>query len=300
MTKNETQAHFRDDALRRTPRARRRPRLSAASRVEPPAGALGKAWAIELIKDAARVTNKQAEASYKALLEGVASSVAKGERVTFQGFGTFEKTRAARAGVNPQTGAPIQIPATEAPGVQGGRRVQAARQGQVRKKAAKSAGTRINNVIRIRYLLVREKRPSRWSPPRHGSVGGPLLVDAADGGARARARAHERGMRSGFAFPPVTSRDARRGVRGFRRDLAARARNSRRYARRRAPPPDPPRRDASERLETRGARAGTERRGRGRSSERRGLQRRSRRGASGSRARRRAFRLRGETSTRER
>jgi DNA-binding protein HU-beta len=82
----------------------------------PGAGALGKAWAIELIKDAAGVTNKQAEASYKALLEGVASSVAKGERVTFQGFGTFEKTsRAARAGVNPQTGAAIQIPATFAP-----------------------------------------------------------------------------------------------------------------------------------------------------------------------------------------
>ena len=39
-----------------------------------------------------------------------------GERVTFQGFGTFEKTsRAARNGVNPQTGAAIQIPATEAP-----------------------------------------------------------------------------------------------------------------------------------------------------------------------------------------
>ena len=82
----------------------------------PGAGALGKAWAIELIKDAAGVTNKQAEASYKALLEGVAASVAKGERVTFQGFGTFEKTsRAARAGVNPQTGAAIHIPATQAP-----------------------------------------------------------------------------------------------------------------------------------------------------------------------------------------
>jgi DNA-binding protein HU-beta len=82
---------------------------------KPPA-ALGKAWAIELIKDAAGVTNKQAEASYKALLEGISSSVAKGERVTFQGFGTFEKTsRAARAGVNPQTGAAIQIAATTAP-----------------------------------------------------------------------------------------------------------------------------------------------------------------------------------------
>ena len=78
--------------------------------------ALGKAWAIDLIKDAASVTGKQAEASYKALLEGVQVAVAKGERVTFQGFGTFEKTsRAARNGVNPQTGAAIQIPATEAP-----------------------------------------------------------------------------------------------------------------------------------------------------------------------------------------
>ena len=101
-------------ALRRASASRSRWVRGFASK--PSSGALGKPWAIELIKDAAGVTTKQAEASYKALLEGVASSVAKGERVTFQGFGTFEKTsRAARAGVNPQTGAAIQIPATQAP-----------------------------------------------------------------------------------------------------------------------------------------------------------------------------------------
>jgi len=42
----------------------------------------------------------------------VTKSLKKGERVTFVGFGTFSVTkRKARTGRNPQTGAPIRIPA---------------------------------------------------------------------------------------------------------------------------------------------------------------------------------------------
>ena len=76
----------------------------------------GKAWAVDIIKDAAGVTGKQAELAFNALLGSITSSVAKGERVTFQGFGTFERaSRAARAGRNPSTGAPLQIPASNVP-----------------------------------------------------------------------------------------------------------------------------------------------------------------------------------------
>jgi hypothetical protein len=45
-----------------------------------PPSALGKAWAIDLIKDAAGVSGKQAEVAYKALLEGVSAAVASGTR----------------------------------------------------------------------------------------------------------------------------------------------------------------------------------------------------------------------------
>ena len=76
----------------------------------------GKAWALDVIKDAAGVTGKQAELAYDALLSGIAEHVAAGERVTFQGFGTFERVaRAAREGRNPSTGAALKIPATNAP-----------------------------------------------------------------------------------------------------------------------------------------------------------------------------------------
>ena len=47
-----------------------------------------------------------------AVIEGITNSLQQGEKVTLQGFGTFEvKSSQARAGRNPQNGEPIQIPA---------------------------------------------------------------------------------------------------------------------------------------------------------------------------------------------
>ena len=47
-----------------------------------------------------------------ALLESISKSLAKGESVTFIGFGSFVvKKRLARQGRNPQTGETIKIPA---------------------------------------------------------------------------------------------------------------------------------------------------------------------------------------------
>ena len=57
-----------------------------------------------------------AAAAVAGVLEEIESSVARGERVSLIGFGTFERReRAARTGRNPQTGATIQLGASAAP-----------------------------------------------------------------------------------------------------------------------------------------------------------------------------------------
>jgi DNA-binding protein HU-beta len=59
-----------------------------------------------------RMTKVQAARVIDSLLEHVTRSLKKGERASLVGFGTFTVTRRrARTGRNPQTGAPIQIPA---------------------------------------------------------------------------------------------------------------------------------------------------------------------------------------------
>ena len=50
------------------------------------------------------------------MLEIISEQLVKGEKVAFTGFGSFEVSkRAARTGRNPQTGAPIKIPASRVP-----------------------------------------------------------------------------------------------------------------------------------------------------------------------------------------
>jgi DNA-binding protein HU-beta len=57
-----------------------------------------------------------ATAAVNGVLEEIEVSVARGERVSLIGFGTFDRReRAARTGRNPQTGAPIQLAASSAP-----------------------------------------------------------------------------------------------------------------------------------------------------------------------------------------
>ncbi len=59
---------------------------------------------------------KDAEAAVSAVLSTVADTLAKGEKVTLVGFGSFEvKERAARDGRNPLTGESIKIAASKRP-----------------------------------------------------------------------------------------------------------------------------------------------------------------------------------------
>jgi DNA-binding protein HU-beta len=59
-----------------------------------------------------RMTKVQAGRVIDSLLENISRALKKGERASLVGFGTFTVARRkARTGRNPQTGAPISIPA---------------------------------------------------------------------------------------------------------------------------------------------------------------------------------------------
>ncbi len=61
-------------------------------------------------------TKKMAADMLDAMLDAVTGELMKGGSVTLTGFGTFKvSSRAARNGVNPQTGAKIKISARKAP-----------------------------------------------------------------------------------------------------------------------------------------------------------------------------------------
>jgi len=61
-----------------------------------------------------RLTKKLIEEVIVATFDEIKSSLSGGDRVSFPGFGSFNvKERAARKGRNPQTGAPIDIPASK-------------------------------------------------------------------------------------------------------------------------------------------------------------------------------------------
>lgn len=63
----------------------------------------------------AGITRHAATTAIDSLIEGITSSLKKGQRVTLVGFGTFGTTkRKARTGRNPQTGETIKIKAKTA------------------------------------------------------------------------------------------------------------------------------------------------------------------------------------------
>ena len=71
---------------------------------------------VQTVAHEAGLSTAQAEAAVTATLDGVVAAVAKGDKVSLAGFGTFEqRNRAARSGRNPQTGEALEIAASVAP-----------------------------------------------------------------------------------------------------------------------------------------------------------------------------------------
>lgn len=78
---------------------------------------------IEVLSAETHMTKRQVETVLQAFARTVEKTVAGGEKVNLTGFGTFDLgTRAARRGVNPQTGKEIQIPAMPMPRFRAGKR----------------------------------------------------------------------------------------------------------------------------------------------------------------------------------
>ena len=83
---------------------------------------MNKSQIIELISRKANVSKKTATQAMDVFVNAVKSNLAAGKSVTVTGFGTFSvSSRAARNGVNPQTGKPIRIPPSKAPRFKAGK-----------------------------------------------------------------------------------------------------------------------------------------------------------------------------------
>ena len=71
---------------------------------------------VKAVAASAKLSQKDTAEIISATIETIQKTVAKKQKVTLVGFGTFEaRKRAARTGRNPQTGAAIKIAAKTAP-----------------------------------------------------------------------------------------------------------------------------------------------------------------------------------------
>ncbi|MCD5384227.1 HU family DNA-binding protein [candidate division WOR-3 bacterium] len=75
-----------------------------------------KAELVDRVARDAGLTKKSALGSVNAFVGAVSSALAKGQKVTMVGFGTFDvATRKARKARNPRTGAEISVPSKRVP-----------------------------------------------------------------------------------------------------------------------------------------------------------------------------------------
>jgi DNA-binding protein HU-beta len=85
---------------------------------------------VDAVADRAGMSKRDAGAAVDAVLESITHALKNGDSVTFTGFGKFSTSaRAARMGVNPRTGAKVQIAATTVPKFSAGSQLKAAVKG---------------------------------------------------------------------------------------------------------------------------------------------------------------------------
>lgn len=74
-----------------------------------------KAELLDRVAEAADVSKKEAEQVLGAFFDVTVEAAKKGDKVSWPGFGSFEGIKKkASTGRNPQTGAPVKIPARKA------------------------------------------------------------------------------------------------------------------------------------------------------------------------------------------
>jgi len=83
---------------------------------------MNKSELINAVAQKSGLTKKDADACLSALIDVVVDTLKSGDKVQWTGFGSFElRERAARKGVNPATGAQIDIAASSAPAFKPGK-----------------------------------------------------------------------------------------------------------------------------------------------------------------------------------
>jgi DNA-binding protein HU-beta len=92
---------------------------------------------IKQISTKAKVSQKEAGECLNATIEAISAALAKGDKITLVGFGTFQvRQRAAREGRNPRTGSVLKIPAKKSPVWTAGKTLKERVEGGKTKKAA--------------------------------------------------------------------------------------------------------------------------------------------------------------------
>ncbi|MFH1896483.1 MAG: HU family DNA-binding protein [bacterium] len=77
---------------------------------------------VDVVAGKVGLTKADSGRAVDAVIDSISGALSKGDKVTVTGFGTFEvRQRAARMGRNPQTGAPLHIPATKTPAFKAGK-----------------------------------------------------------------------------------------------------------------------------------------------------------------------------------
>lgn len=83
---------------------------------------MNKTELVQAIAEKSGEHKKNTEAVLEAFVSVVSEALAKGDKVQWTGFGTFElKERAARKGINPATRQEIDIPASSSPAFKPGK-----------------------------------------------------------------------------------------------------------------------------------------------------------------------------------
>ena len=91
---------------------------------------MNKTELIDEVAERADVSKKDAGAVIDEMFNVISKCVSRGTKVSIPGMISFEQVdRKARKGFNPQTGEPIQIPATKAIKVTAGSKLKAAAKG---------------------------------------------------------------------------------------------------------------------------------------------------------------------------
>ncbi len=96
---------------------------------------------IKQISTKAKVSQKEAGECLNATIDAISNALAKGDKITLVGFGTFQvRQRAAREGRNPRTGSVLKIPAKKSPVWTAGKTLKERVEGKGKKVATASAG----------------------------------------------------------------------------------------------------------------------------------------------------------------